>query len=516
MLTEQLIASIGVPLKTPGTHVAKDAAIFVNAFQPASGTQTIFKKSATAANCLAVSESHIFAAQVDKAVVHVYSREKNNQEATVPFPERITALLLVCQNAVLVLGTTDGRLFAWEVASGRLVATKQAHLQAVTAIAVDERSNFLLSASADSSVHVWSISELLSFSSAKDTSPIRTFSNHRSKVTALAVGHSDSVCNFAVSVSEDKTCLVWDYRTNTLLRTFLLPGVASSIVLDPADRAFYLGYEDGTVQQIDLYQTTNDGLDAVQNGNGAANPIQPKASTRWKLQDTSLDGILSMTLSFDGTILITGHESGALLSWDTNRGSYLSTLPQSPLPGPVANVAFLPVTGFAGQVDKAPTRTRVTEITKPKFGAHTTDEGFGVPGNYSLSVQLSTNLSTEDAAHDFYSALTGSSFPTLILDKGLSELASWGQNATSAVDSRNGDSAEHGEDFMSLDDQPGKMTVEQENAILKSQIAALRRVQATSLQSVHRLSEEKKALVRREQARKATRHGNVSSGDDSG
>jgi pre-rRNA-processing protein IPI3 len=513
MLTEQLIASIGVPLKTPGTHIAKDAAIFINTFQPASGTQTVLKKSATPTNCLAISESHIFAAQVDKAVVHVYSREKNNQEATVPFPERITALILTCQDAVLVLGTTDGRLFAWEVASGRLVATKQAHLQAVTALTIDERSKFLLSASADSSVHVWSLPELLSFSGAQDTSPIRTFSNHRSKVTAIAVGHSASSCNFAVSVSEDKTCLVWDYRTNTLLRTFLLLGVASSVALDPADRAFYLGYEDGTVQQIDLYQTINGGLDAVQNGNGAANPIQPKASSRWKLQDTSLGAVLCMTLAFDGTTLITGHDSGALLSWDTNRGSYLSTLPQSPLPGPVANVAFLPVTGFASQSDKATPRTRVTEITKPKFGAHTTDEGFGVPGNYSLSVQLSTNLSADDAPNDFCSALTDPSFPTSLLDQGLSELASWGQNTTNA---RNGDFPEHGEDFMSLDDQPGKMTAEQENAVLKSQIAALRRVQATSLQSVHRLSEEKKALIRREQARLAARNGDVSSGDDSG
>jgi pre-rRNA-processing protein IPI3 len=516
MLTEQLVASIGVPLKTPGTHVAKDAAIFINTFQPASGTQTIFKKSATPPNCLAISQSHIFAAQVDKAVVHVYSREKNNQEATVPFPERITALLLICQDAVLVLGTADGRLFAWEVASGRLVATKQAHLQAVAALAVDGRSNFLLSASADSSVHVWNISDLLSFSTAQDTSPVRTFSNHRSKVTALAVGHSDSACNFAVSVSEDKTCLVWDYRTNTLLRTFLLPGVASSISLDPADRAFYLGYEDGTVQQIDLYQTTNGGLEAVQNGNGAANPIQPKASSRWKLQDASLGSILCMSLSFDGTTLITGHESGALLSWDTNRGSYLSTLPQSPLPGPVANVAFLPVTGFADPGDKVSTRTRVTEIIKPKFGAHTTDEGFNVPGNYALTVQLSTDLSRNNASSELYNALTGTAFPTSILDQGLSELASWGQNITNAADSRNGDSAEHGEDFMSLDEQPGKMTLEQENALLKTQIAALRRVQATSLQSVHRLSEEKKALVQREQARLVARNGDVSSEDESG
>jgi pre-rRNA-processing protein IPI3 len=156
----------------------------------------------------------------------------------------------------------------------------------------------------------------------------------------------------------------------------------------------------------------------------------------------------------------------------------------------------------------------VSEITKPKFGAHTTDEGYGVPGNYSLNVYLSTKLSAPDTSNDFYNALTGPSFPTSVLDQGLSELASWGQNTTAATASTNGGPAEHGEDFMSLDEQPGKMTAEQENAILKSQLAALRRVQTASLQSVYQLSEEKKALLRREQARSAAQKGNVSSGED--
>ena len=65
-----------------------------------------------------MSSSHIYAAQADKAVVHVYSRARNNLEAVVPFPERIHSIALSNASegiAVLILGTEGGRLILWEV-----------------------------------------------------------------------------------------------------------------------------------------------------------------------------------------------------------------------------------------------------------------------------------------------------------------------------------------------------------------------------------------------------------------
>ena len=64
----------------------------------------------------------MFAAQKDKAHVHVYSRAKGNQEALVPFPERITSIALV--GDVLVLGTAQGRLTLWEVGYPLLIRSR--------------------------------------------------------------------------------------------------------------------------------------------------------------------------------------------------------------------------------------------------------------------------------------------------------------------------------------------------------------------------------------------------------
>jgi pre-rRNA-processing protein IPI3 len=114
MLTEQFVAAISASTK-PNTGVTKDAGIFIHEYQPLAAQRHVFKKSATAPNGIAVSESHIFAAQSDKAILHVYSRDKGNQEAIVPFPERIHSIALAAQDTVLLLGTESGRVLAWEV-----------------------------------------------------------------------------------------------------------------------------------------------------------------------------------------------------------------------------------------------------------------------------------------------------------------------------------------------------------------------------------------------------------------
>ena len=120
MLTESFVASTqssGSPEKPTPT---KDIGICVHNYRPLPAIRSTFKKSSTQENCLAVSSTHVFAAQADKNVVHVYNRERGNQEAVVPFAEKITSLALAGEYdeaGLLVLGTDGGRLILWEVCS---------------------------------------------------------------------------------------------------------------------------------------------------------------------------------------------------------------------------------------------------------------------------------------------------------------------------------------------------------------------------------------------------------------
>lgn len=114
MLSESLITSIHAQQRTANTAIAKDVGIYLHTLHPNLSVTGTFKKSSTRVNSLAASSTHIFAAQVDKAVVHVYSRERGNQEALISFPERIHSLALI-GDGILALGTAEGRVIVWEV-----------------------------------------------------------------------------------------------------------------------------------------------------------------------------------------------------------------------------------------------------------------------------------------------------------------------------------------------------------------------------------------------------------------
>ena len=115
MLTESFVAATCDPEKATNTTTT---GIHYQEFQPQLTNQTTFKKSSINANCLAVNLEHALAAQADKAVIHVYNRERNKQEAIVPFQERICSIAMFGGKkggGTLCLGTESGRLILWEV-----------------------------------------------------------------------------------------------------------------------------------------------------------------------------------------------------------------------------------------------------------------------------------------------------------------------------------------------------------------------------------------------------------------
>lgn len=128
MLSEQLFSSICGPPLAANTAVSKDVGVYGHSVTPSWAVKATFKKSSAPPHSLAVNDTHVFAAQDQKAHVHVYSRLRGTQEALVPFQERIRCLALA--GDVLVMGTAEGRLILWEVscfcffhASSRVNAT---------------------------------------------------------------------------------------------------------------------------------------------------------------------------------------------------------------------------------------------------------------------------------------------------------------------------------------------------------------------------------------------------------
>ncbi|PLB52399.1 ribosomal assembly complex component Ipi3 [Aspergillus steynii IBT 23096] len=436
MLSEYFIASTLASAKAPTSNSLRDVGICVHEFQPAPTLRSTFKKSSTAANCLAVSPSHVFAAQSEKAILHVYSREKGNQEATVPFPERIRSIAVAgSKNGdIVILGTEGGRLILWETCTGRQVATTASHLSPVTALVVDPSSNFILSGSQDANVHVWSLVDLLSFTKAPSgrdrqppNSPVRTFSNHRAAITSIAVGHSTGRYNVAVSAAQDNTAIAWDYHTGRVLRTYLLPSSAISLILDPVDRAFYVGYEDGSIQSVDFYKS-NSIQHPLHDPSLQSAPSQLEAEDRWAPPTAESGAAHTLCLSYDGMTLLSGHQNGKVLSWNVGRRKYASLV--ADYTHPVTNLFMLPPNGLP-QPSHELKRTAHT-IVKPRYDStlsETSQTAGTVPADYTFSTHLLPTSShpTQSKTDEFSEAFTNATFPESMIEDGLAELSLFSQ-----------------------------------------------------------------------------------------
>ncbi|RMZ91353.1 hypothetical protein DV736_g1409, partial [Chaetothyriales sp. CBS 134916] len=400
MLIESFVAATSAAHKAPQhlTAALKDVGIFQYEFQPQTGLRHTFKRSSVGPHGLALSKSHIFAAQLDKAVINVYSREGLNQEATVPFPERVRSLAFVEDAAVLVIGTESGKIVLWEVATGRLVTSSASHLQAVSSLHVTPNNDYLLSGSPDATVCIWSLPLLLSFSSSSNaygnhttaSAPSRAFSAHHSSITALSCGHSRPVTNFAISASEDHTCYIWHIETCEILRTIILPSTALCATLDPVDRAIYFGSEDGGIMTVNLQS-----LATKEEARGASDSqaaVELLSKHIWTAT-SHLGATNAIALSYDSTSLLSAHTHGAVVQWDVAKQRMASEIFN--FGQPVTNIQMLRPQGLP----ERKTMAYVTPaIVKPKLELN--NAGYGrtssVPIGYSLHVSLTGTQSLTD------------------------------------------------------------------------------------------------------------------------
>lgn len=315
------------------------------------------------------------------------------------------------------------------------MATTASHLRPVTSLVVDPNSNFILSGSSDASIHVWSLVDLLSFTkppSGRDrqppNSPIRTFSNHRAAITAIAVGHSAGRYNIAVSAADDSTAIAWDYHTGRLLRTFLLPSNAKSLALDPADRAFYVGYEDGSIQSIDFYKNQSI-QNPLHDPSLQSTPSQPPAEDRWAPPSADCGAAHALTLCYDGMTLLSGHQNGKVLSWTVGRKKYASTV--ADYTHPVTNLFMLPPNGLPHP--SLDLKRVAHTIVKPRYDSslsETSQAAGAVPADYTFSTHLLPSISSKpDSAKpdQFTEAFSHAYFPESMLEEGLAELAAFSQ-----------------------------------------------------------------------------------------
>lgn len=216
--------------------------------------------------------------------------------------------------------------------------------------------------------------------------------------------------NTIVSVSEDGTLHRWSLVDGQKISTaFSSKGVAS-LCLDPADRALYLGHDDGSVSFQDL-------MVPLQSANKANDMLDTDDKrNNWSSSLTLSDSILCMTLTYDATVLLTGHRSGRVSAWNIAKQTYLKEL--NKLENPVTNIAMLIPDGLAQDQ-----RAIGSEVIKPRLDLSNTVFTKGtsdVPINYTINAQINRGISDTSTGL----GITEDGWPDHILRNGIEALRS--------------------------------------------------------------------------------------------
>uniref|UniRef100_A0A7I4BKU4 Uncharacterized protein n=1 Tax=Physcomitrium patens TaxID=3218 RepID=A0A7I4BKU4_PHYPA len=235
--------------------------------------------------------------------------------------EPIGPLACTSDGAYLAGGGASGRIYFWEVATGRLLRLWSGHYKNVSCLVFSDDDSLLISGADDGLVNVWPLIRVLDMGedgqgADGQVAAMYGWSDHTLPVTGLVSGSGGSSA-IVVSCSLDHTCKkwvvfsqIWSLALGTLLRSIVFPTALNAIVLDPGEYALYAGGADGRIFTTALNFGVPTTAGILADGNLGT--------------DAALIGH-----SMDGVSLVSGSEDCTARLWDTSSRQVLRTFAQS-------------------------------------------------------------------------------------------------------------------------------------------------------------------------------------------
>ena len=157
-------------------------------------------------------------------------------------------------------------------------------------------------------------------------------------------------------------------------------------------------------------------------------PAQLSAEDRWLAPSWQVGAVESLTVSYDGTTLLSGHQGGKVLSWNIARQKYAATV--ADFSNPVTSLLMLPPAGLSSS-SKRMTHT----VVKPRPDSVRELAG-AVPAEYTFSWHMvDTPSPMKEEKEDLFSqSLNRATFPDLLIEEGLVELMSLREAGSSTVE----------------------------------------------------------------------------------
>ncbi|KAF8075050.1 WD40-repeat-containing domain protein [Lyophyllum atratum] len=293
-------------------------------------TLASFKQTNASAHCTAFIESRnaqggfMLAAQPEKSILNVYTFQKDQISLKIVLPEKLTCIAMDSRGDFVAGGTAQGRIYLWEVASGILYHSWDAHYRQVTVLRFTLDGAALISGSEDSGVSVWSVSRLLDEEQQTDLPlPYCTLSDHTLPVTDIVCGIGSFPNCRVLTSSVDHSVKLWDLSSRSLLTTFQFPQPISCLAWDLTERIFFAASADGSIHQMNLFRqrdTEKGGqfTEAI-GGAGVADIIRKRLISVGQ-------AITAISISLTSSHLLVGTETGLIHVYDIPSHQLLRTI----------------------------------------------------------------------------------------------------------------------------------------------------------------------------------------------
>lgn len=298
-----------------------------------------FKQSNSPPHCTSFVETRdgqggfILAAQQDKSILNVYNFQKDQLAFKIVLPERLSCIALDNAGSFCAGGTAQGRIYLWEVASGILYNTWDAHYRHVNVLKFTHDGAALISGSDDSGVSVWSVARLVDNDTQNELpTPYCTLSDHTLPVKDIVCGLGAFPTCRVLTAALDHSVKLWDLSSQSLLTTFHFPKPISSAVWDITERLFFAASPDGFIYQVNLFRQRAEKhagqvIEAI-GGAGVSDLIRvtDEDSDSRKRLITVDQPITVLTISLTSSLLLVGTATGLIHLYDIASHQLLRTI----------------------------------------------------------------------------------------------------------------------------------------------------------------------------------------------
>jgi len=274
-------------------------------------------------------KAYIFSAQNDRPQINVWSFRKDQLLYKFTVPEKLSSTVITNNNNYFIGGSESGRIYVWEVTTGKLIKIIDAHYKAINVMKVTSDDNALITGSEDSIVKVWLLNDLINNQPIRTAiSPYYTWTEHTLPITDLICGIGLMNYSRVVTVSLDRSCKIWDLSDGKCLATIVVPTNIRSVAMNPTETSIYVGGGDGLIYCIDLYSKSKNS----QYGSKIDLNIHPEGIIDFSTNNKDAkvfkghnQAINSLACSFDGSLLVSSSDDEKVIIWDAESQQQLKS-----------------------------------------------------------------------------------------------------------------------------------------------------------------------------------------------